>query len=280
MSSWQCTFSGFLATFSSELSVFIVALITVERYRSITSDFAAITFKLSSIMVSVFWLLAMILALFPLIYWSDKDDKVYYASNGVCFPLHIEEPFMIGWQFSAIMFMGINLPSVLLIIALYLKMFLVIKSDRKFARPALNGKKKEDVILALRFFFIVLTDCLCWIPIIVIKLIAFADIEISPSIYAWLIVFILPVNSALNPIIYTLAAPTELRRRIQKYLQQVYFAVERSLFGKRKHERNSTEGSSSQYSHTTGISDQNRSSDGSVMSMANSITLKTHRISK
>ncbi|RWS20623.1 adenosine A3 receptor-like protein [Leptotrombidium deliense] len=86
---------------------------------------------------------------------------------------------MIGWQFSALMFIGINLPSVFIIMCLYLRMFLVIKNDRKFARPALLGKKKEDVILALRFFFIVLTDCLCWIPIIAIKLIAFTDVEIS-----------------------------------------------------------------------------------------------------
>lgn len=37
--------------------------------------------------------------------------------------------------------------------------------------------------------------------------------------YAWVVVFVLPINSALNPVIYTLAAPTELRRRLYKWLR-------------------------------------------------------------
>ena len=60
-------------------------------------------------------------------------------------------------------------------------MFWVIKNDRRFARPALpeEKKKREDVVLALRFFAIVLTDCLCWLPIIAVKLLAFTDIPLS-----------------------------------------------------------------------------------------------------
>jgi hypothetical protein len=37
-------------------------------------------------------------------------------------------------------------------------------------------------------------------------LLAIADQPISGEVYAWAAVFILPVNSALNPILYTLSA--------------------------------------------------------------------------
>ncbi|KAL3221078.1 hypothetical protein MRX96_029693 [Rhipicephalus microplus] len=99
-------------------------------------------------------------------------------------------------------------------------MFTIIREDRQRARPV-TLKKQEDVVLALRFFFIVLTDCLCWIPIVIIKILALCEVRISENVYAWVVVFILPINSALNPVIYTLAAPTELRRRIQKFSQRI-----------------------------------------------------------
>lgn len=65
-----------------------------------------------------------------------------------------------------------------LIMGLYLSMFAIIKEDRQRARPV-TMKKQEDVVLALRFFFIVLTDCMCWIPIVIIKIMALAEIPIS-----------------------------------------------------------------------------------------------------
>ncbi|KAG1673374.1 Relaxin receptor 1 [Nymphon striatum] len=66
--------------------------------------------------------------------------------------------------------------------------------------------KKVDMELAKRFFFIVMTDCLCWIPIIVLKIIALTETDIPQDLYAWVVVFILPVNSAMNPIIYSISS--------------------------------------------------------------------------
>ena len=61
-------------------------------------------------------------------------------------------------------------------------MFYIIKRDRKHSRPVFIGRKREDAILASRFFGIVLTDCLCWIPIVVIKILALFQISISCEI--------------------------------------------------------------------------------------------------
>lgn len=180
MTSWQCHFCGFLATLSSELSILIVTFITIERYRTIKATSRAIIFQSAQLVIIPIWLVSMAIAVFPLLYWSSEDDVRYYASNGVCFPLHVEDPFMSGWQFSSIVFLGINLPAVTINTFLYTRLFIIIKRDRELTRPALTGlAKKEDIILAFRFFCIVLTDCLCWLPIIIIKLVAFADVTIS-----------------------------------------------------------------------------------------------------
>lgn len=63
---------------------------------------------------------------------------------------------------------------------------------------------KKEVVLAKRFFFIVFTDALCWIPIFILKFLSLLQVEIPDSITSWVVIFILPINSALNPIIYTL----------------------------------------------------------------------------
>lgn len=270
MHSWQCTFSGFIAVVSSELSVLIIALITVERYRCITANFRAVSKKNAKINIAAAWIISISLAFYPIAHAFIKGERMFYGTNSLCYPLHIDDPFFIGWEYSAIIFLGINFPAVIIIMTLYIKMFLIIKHDRKYSRPVLksnqNDAGKEDAVLALRFFFIVLTDCLCWIPIVVIKIIALLSVPISPTIYAWVIVFILPINSALNPIIYTLAAPTELRRRIYKFGQTIVLGFECTVRGKkRSFDRNVTEGTTS--SMFSQLSDGKR--NGSVISMKN-----------
>ena len=213
-SSWQCSFCGFLAMLSSELSVLVLVLITVERYRCITANFRVVTPSSAKLNLISVWLLALFIASYPIFFWKNPlksssgswtifgSSSFYYGSSGgLCFPLHIDEPFnpgqcrlslgissnfdrrQSGWEYSSIVFIGINFSAVLIIIFLYLHMFSSIKSDRKFTRPAtLAGdakKKREDMVLAVRFFAIVMTDCLCWFPIVIIKMLAFTSISLN-----------------------------------------------------------------------------------------------------
>lgn len=178
MSSWQCSASGFLAMLSSEISVFIVTLVAIERYRNITGSSRTVTLKVARITLAAAWFFAALIAGFPLLMWPARPIG-YYGSNGLCFPLHINEPFSEGWQYSAVIFLGLNFSAVILILVLYGSLFSMLSRDRKFARPGCVDKRREDLVLAVRFFFIVLTDCLCWLPIVIIKLLAFADAEIS-----------------------------------------------------------------------------------------------------
>lgn len=189
MNSWQCSMIGFLALLSSELSVLILAMITIERYRCIcthSSTFRVVTTFSAKLNLLTAWSVSVLIALYPLVHWSRTGRSAFYGSNGLCFPLHIDEPFMAGWEYSALIFLGINFPVVLIIIYLYIRMFLTIKSDRKFARPVCLEKKREDAVLAVRFFFIVFTDCLCWLPIVLVKVLTFFEFEIDCKSYIYI----------------------------------------------------------------------------------------------
>lgn len=238
MSSWKCSAIGFLAMTSSELSVLILTVVAIERYRSIAFSSRLLNLNSARLVMILVWVIALCIASYPLlmesspIFGLSSNDIFmrealrhgatgYYGSNGLCFPLHIDDPYSSGWTYSAFVFLGVNLCAVLVMLILYTRMFFILNRDRSQTRPGSVDKHKEDVILALRFFFIVFTDCLCWLPIVVIKIIAFTSLTINSVTYAWVVVFILPINSAINPILYTMAAPTEMRKRLLKQMTQV-----------------------------------------------------------
>lgn len=86
--------------------------------------------------------------------------------------------------------------SVLVIVGVYTALFVSIRRTRTATPLAPN-----EIEIAVRFFFIVFTDCLCWMPTILLKIMALANVYIPADLYAWLVVFILPVNSAINPLL-------------------------------------------------------------------------------
>ncbi|XP_068226351.1 relaxin receptor 1-like [Palaemon carinicauda] len=201
--SWQCNLCGFLSTLSSEASVLTLTTITLDRYFSIVHP---LTLKERPLrmawgVMAGTWLLAAILALLPLSglpYYGEN----FYGSNGMCLPLHIHDPYAKAWEHSAIIFIGLNLMAFMFIAYAYCRMVFAIHESQMSLR---STQEKQDRILVKRFAFIVGTDFLCWMPVIIIKVMALGGVVIDRTLYAWLAVFVLPVNSALNPILYTLA---------------------------------------------------------------------------
>ncbi|XP_067619995.1 relaxin receptor 2 [Eurosta solidaginis] len=204
ITSWQCAFIGSLAVTSSEVSMLILAFMSLERFLLIANPFRGqhrIGIRNISIALFAIWLLGIGIALAPVALWHTST-KFYGTYSGTCFPLHIQEAYPLGWQYSAFIFLGVNLFLLILIALLYTALLISIWRTRKATPLSLL-----DCEFAVRFFFIVLTDVLCWAPIIVGKIWVFFNYNISDDTYAWLVVFVLPLNSALNPLLYTFTTP-------------------------------------------------------------------------
>ncbi|KAG8523404.1 Relaxin receptor 1, partial [Galemys pyrenaicus] len=204
MESAHCQFLGSLAILSTEVSVLLLTFLTLEKYICIVYPFRCLRpGKCRTITVLVLiWIIGFVVAFIPL---SNKEFfKNYYGTNGVCFPLHSEDAESIGAQiYSVTIFLGINLMAFIIIVFSYGSMFYSVHQSAITATEIQHQVKKE-MILAKRFFFIVFTDALCWIPIFVLKFLSLLQVEIPGTITSWVVIFILPINSALNPIIYTL----------------------------------------------------------------------------
>ncbi|XP_066216277.1 relaxin receptor 1 [Saccopteryx leptura] len=202
--SFHCQLVGSLAILSTEVSVLLLTFLTLEKYICIVYPFRCLRpRKRRTITVLILiWIIGVIVAFVPL---SNKEIfKNYYGNNGVCFPLHSEDTESIGAQiYSVTIFLGINLVAFITIVFSYGSMFYSVHQSAITAAEIQNQVKKE-MVLAKRFFFIVFTDALCWIPIFVLKLLSLLQVEIPGTITSWVVIFILPINSALNPILYTL----------------------------------------------------------------------------
>ncbi|CAD7093377.1 unnamed protein product [Hermetia illucens] len=204
ITSWSCAAAGVLAVTSSEVSMLILAFMSLERFLLIADPFGGhrrlnsrnVCFCLLSI-----WLVGGTIAVAPVILWRSST-RFYGAYSGTCFPLHIQERYPVGWEYSAFLFLGLNLFLLIMIALLYTALLFSIWRTRSKTPLAML-----DCEFAVRFFFIVLTDMSCWAPIITMKIWAFMSYDISDDTYAWLVVFILPLNSAVNPLLYTFTTP-------------------------------------------------------------------------
>ncbi|XP_006892846.1 PREDICTED: relaxin receptor 1 [Elephantulus edwardii] len=218
MESIHCQLVGSLAILSSEVSVLLLTFLSLEKYISIVYPFKCLRpRKHRTVMFLILiWTTGFIVAFIPL---SNKEFfKNYYGTNGVCFPLHSEDTENIGAQvYSVAIFLGINLAAFIIIVFSYGGMFYSVHQN-VITKTEIQNQVKKEMILAKRFFFIVFTDALCWIPIFILKFLSLLQVEIPGTINSWVVIFILPINSALNPILYTLTT-----RPFKEMIHQVWF---------------------------------------------------------
>lgn len=171
MDSWICQATGILALVSSEVSVLILTCMTFECCLKISFPYFpfALTRKSRFVILFMLWMTGVITAAIP---FSSRPifGEAFYGSNGVCFPLHIHEPFQLGWQYSAFVFIGVNMMG--LVTMMVCNSGICFSLHRtKSAVPKLSS---QDTITK-RLFAITLVNTLCWIPVIAIKIIALAD---------------------------------------------------------------------------------------------------------
>ncbi|GFY58554.1 relaxin receptor 2 [Trichonephila inaurata madagascariensis] len=154
----------------------------------------------SVLCVTASWILSASIAIIPFFdvgYFGDE----FYGNNGLCLPLQIHDPFSKGWQYSMVVFCGINSLAFGFITYAYIQMSIAISRSKLGLR---SSQQQQDRTIAKRFAFIVATDMFCWLPIIAIKILSISGMTFYSESYAWIAVFIIPINSALNPVIYTL----------------------------------------------------------------------------
>ena len=109
-----------------------------------------------------------------------------------------------GAYFAIAVFTILNFIAVWIILFCYVGIFITVKQTSKQAGR--NQNQKEEIRMAIKMGLIVLTDMMCWLPIIILSImVQFGRHTVSPHVYTWIVTVVLPINSALNPFLYTLS---------------------------------------------------------------------------
>ena len=96
-------------------------------------------------------------------------------------------------------------------------------------------KKTQDMVIARRLITVVVTDVLGWFSLGLLGLLSAAGVSVSNEINVAMAIFVLPLNSALNPFLYTLNLFLEARRRAQE--QKLLKLLESRITSKLPHPR-------------------------------------------
>ena len=227
-----CRVASFLGLLSSEASVFFITLISVDRFLSLLFPFSRFQLgKISSkISISILWVFSLVLAIIPTLYAGPESDL--YDLSDVCiglplitrpatfqiqssnigdqafgdsFDVPIPKDSKPAWYFSIAIFLGINLLCFVVIFLCYICIFGYIRATHKQIKRSEN--QEEEIKIALKMAAIVGTDFICWFPVIVMGILSQTGLAVIPlEMYTWCVVFILPINSSLNPYLYTFAS--------------------------------------------------------------------------
>lgn len=192
---WQmsvgCQLAGFLGVLSSELSVYTLAVITLERNYAITHAMhlnKRLSLKHAGYIMACGWSFALIMSLFPLFGVSD------YRKFAICLPFETETPVSLAY---VVFLMLINGVAFFILMGCYLKMYCAIRGSQAW--------NSNDSRIAKRMALLVFTDFLCWSPIAFFSLTAAFGVQLVSLEQAKVFtVFVLPLNSCCNPFLYAI----------------------------------------------------------------------------
>ncbi|XP_065072705.1 leucine-rich repeat-containing G-protein coupled receptor 5 isoform X2 [Ochlerotatus camptorhynchus] len=212
---WQmsagCKLSGFLAVLSSELSVYTLAVITLERNYAITHAMhlnKRLSLRHAGYIMTIGWTFAITMAILPLFGVSD------YRVFAVCLPFEVTNGT--GSLAYVVFLMFINGVAFLTLMGCYLKMYCAIRGSQAW--------NSNDSRIAKRMALLVFTDFICWSPIAFFSLTAVFGLHLISLEQAKVFtVFILPLNSCCNPFLYAI-----LTKQFKKDCVLICKAIEES----------------------------------------------------
>ncbi|GFN88150.1 relaxin receptor-like protein [Plakobranchus ocellatus] len=208
-----CSIAGSLATLSSLTSTLFVSLITADRFVAVRYPFGEVRFTSRSMVVAttIAWVFGISTAILPLT--PLARDWVVFASSGMCLALPLQSERLPGWQYSAVLFVGVNFILFLFIGIGQGAIFKTLKESGKRTRQLFNRRskqwetqRKQEFTIARQLSLVVMSNFIVWVPIITMGMMSLCGRAVGEAAYRWTAVLLLPLNSAINPLLYTMPA--------------------------------------------------------------------------
>ncbi|XP_051926752.1 LOW QUALITY PROTEIN: follicle-stimulating hormone receptor [Hippocampus zosterae] len=191
---WQtglgCEAAGFFTVFASELSVFTLTAITLERWHTITHALRLdrkFRLRHACAVMTAGWIFSCLAATMPTLGVSS------YSKVSICLPMDVESSWS---QVYVVSLLLLNMAAFACVCACYLSIYLAVR------HPS-GATARADARVAQRMAVLVFTDFLCMAPISFFAVSAALKRPlITVSDAKLLLVLFYPINSCANPFLY------------------------------------------------------------------------------
>ncbi|XP_060040386.1 follicle-stimulating hormone receptor-like [Erinaceus europaeus] len=193
---WQtgagCDAAGFFTVFASELSVYTLTVITLERWHTITHAMqlnCKVQLRHAASIMLGGWAFALTVALLPIVGISS------YMKVSICLPMDIES---LVSQLYVISLLVLNVLAFLVVCGCYTHIYLTVRNPNIVS-------SSSDTKIAKRMAMLIFTDFLCMAPISFFAISASLKVPlITVSHSKILLVMFYPINSCANPFLYAI----------------------------------------------------------------------------
>ncbi|XP_022191572.2 lutropin-choriogonadotropic hormone receptor isoform X1 [Nilaparvata lugens] len=211
---WQrgygCRIAGTLTVFSSQLSIYTLTLITIERWFAIRHALYAnvIDLKVAIQAMIVGWVYSIGIAVLPLFGISS------YSTTSICLPMDVHNAASTIYVLTLLMVTGV---AFVIICICYIQVYLSLGK---------NTRHCPESSVARKMMLLVGTNFACCAPIAFFSLTAVAGyplIDVTRS--KILLVFFYPINSCANPYLYAIMT-AQYRKQLIQLMAKCGFCTE------------------------------------------------------
>ena len=132
---------------------------------------------------------------------TDTSDKYVRPKNAVCLLMDFGGSMSV-WDtvLTSVLYIAGNLMIFITVIICYI---LILAKTFQSSKKVGRHDDKSAIKILKRSFLISMSTIICWAPTFTFLIMSLLGISVNPSISAWLGIIVLPINSCLNPWLYT-----------------------------------------------------------------------------
>ncbi|XP_077870319.1 G-protein coupled receptor GRL101-like [Saccoglossus kowalevskii] len=209
-----CTAAGALASVSMSMTVIILTIMTLQRVLVVMFPFT--NYHLSQFYAKVIlilaWTTSAVMATLPTLNLEYFDEE-YYGRTGMCISVPLFSEKTPGWEFATFNFVLLPFLGSVVVIGSFFGIRYIVKRTEEFSglRTSMTEQKLVTLINTLAY-----SNCLFWIPLVLISTAVLGGSTVNANLYGWTVMFLIPFNSALNPVMFTYASiKIEHKRRAE-----------------------------------------------------------------
>ena len=206
-----------LTLVSSEASCFLMVTLTAFRLLHVYRPLSSITASTWSwkVCIVISWLVAVLLGIFsPRGLSHDYEECPFNVSNDLCLPRFFVRPLYSGWEYSVAL-ITLNLTCFCFIVVGYILIYIHSTKQRPINAESRRRAhvQKREAVMQKQIAGVIITDCACWVPICIMAYAITGGWKPNTAIIHEVTAgFLLSINSALNPFLFSVDFSKLLKR--------------------------------------------------------------------